>query len=129
MNRLQSQAAWLEGQVKPAPGFSRLEISPALGSLIGLVERRVKRTPDHTAIKAGTRAISYRSLNEQANRVAHSLLSLGRLEPGLVPILMAHTPEKVMATIGVLKAGLGYVALNIFFTVSASSTTLPSITS
>jgi acyl-coenzyme A synthetase/AMP-(fatty) acid ligase len=105
-------ALWTEGTVKPATGFTPLKISPNSTSIIELFEKQVDRTPHRAALKAQKTVVSYASLNRQANRVAHALLGDRKSTHPLVPLVMGHAPEKVIAAIGVLKAGLGYVTID-----------------
>ncbi|MFP3373495.1 AMP-binding protein, partial [Pseudomonas sp. SIMBA_068] len=46
-------------------------------TLHGLIEAQVVRTPDAVAVRAEEGTLSYRELNEQANRLAHHLIALG----------------------------------------------------
>ena len=105
-------AVWTQDRVRPAPSFSPLDLSPTATSMVEPFERQVERTPDRIALKDRTRTLSYRSLNSQANSVGRALLANWKKGHPLVALVMAHTPLKVIAAIGILKAGLGYVALD-----------------
>ncbi|MGY2293621.1 amino acid adenylation domain-containing protein, partial [Pseudomonas sp. SDO5511_1_S431] len=50
---------------------------PLQQTLHGLFEAQVARTPDAVAVLAGEQRLSYRQLNERANRLAHHLRELG----------------------------------------------------
>ncbi|MER5638839.1 amino acid adenylation domain-containing protein [Kitasatospora sp. NPDC002227] len=69
-------------------------------------------TPEAPAVLSpdGT-ALSYRELNERANRLAHRLRSLGTGPEQAVGILLPPTAEMVVAVLAVLKAGGVYVPL------------------
>jgi amino acid adenylation domain-containing protein len=83
------------------------------GSLIHqLCEAQAARTPDAPAVAHAGRTLSYRELNEQANQVAHHLLSLGVGPGALVGVLMERSPEMIVALLGILKAGAAYVPLD-----------------
>ena len=77
-----------------------------------LLERSAQRTPDKTAVVcAGTRC-SYQQLDEQANRLAHTLIDAG-LQPGdRVAICLESSLNAVVAIFAVLKAGGVFVVIN-----------------
>ncbi|MGC4788136.1 amino acid adenylation domain-containing protein [Micromonospora sp. DT178] len=74
--------------------------------------RQVAQTPDAPAVSGGRVRLTYRQLDERANRLAHQLISLG-VRPGEpVAVLITRSPELVVATLGVLKAGAVYMPLH-----------------
>jgi amino acid adenylation domain-containing protein len=77
-----------------------------------LIEAQVKATPDATAATFRGDVLTYAELNRRANQVAHYLRAEG-VQPGdLVGICLEHSLEELIALLGVLKAGAGYVALD-----------------
>ena len=85
---------------------------PAESTVVQLIEAQVERTPHDEAIRLGDQALSYRALNEHANRLAAHLRTLG-IGPGrLVALYLEHSIEVVCAILGVLKAGAAYVPLD-----------------
>jgi len=83
-----------------------------------LFEEQVERTPAHIAVEGtgeGTRFVSplsYRELNEAANRLAR-VLRAGTVRPGTLAALMAdHSVEVVIAILAILKAGGAYLPLD-----------------
>ena len=85
---------------------------PADGSLHGLFEEQVGRTPEATALIFEDDLLTYRELNERANRLAHHLQGLGVGPEAPVGILMERSVEMVVALLGVLKAGAAYAPLD-----------------
>ncbi|ATB48688.1 non-ribosomal peptide synthetase [Corallococcus macrosporus] len=85
---------------------------PLPDSLHGLFEQQVARRPDATAARFESRAVTYRELDEQANRLANRLRQLG-VEPGhRVGIFLERSLELLVGLLGILKAGAAYVPLD-----------------
>ena len=77
-----------------------------------LFEQQAARTPEDVAIRFETRAITYRELDDRANRLAHHLIAQGVGPERRVGIYMGRTPDTVVALLAVLKAGGAYVPLD-----------------
>lgn len=76
-----------------------------------LFEEQAARTPDAVAVTSTDSRLTYAELEERANRLAHHLRAMG-VGPGkLVAVLIDRTPDTVVALLGILKAGGGYVPL------------------
>ena len=75
-------------------------------------EAQVERTPAATAVIAGAEQLTYKQLNQRANKLAHHLLALGVESEDRVGILLDRSAEMVVALLGVLKAGGCYVPLD-----------------
>ncbi len=69
-------------------------------------------TPDAVALCFHDRRLTYRELDEQADRLARHLRSLGVGPEVRVGILLERSPDLVAAILGVLKAGGAYVPLD-----------------
>ena len=77
-----------------------------------LFERQVARAPQAEAIRCGETRISYRSLNERANRLAHYMQAEGIGAGSRVGICLPRTPELIVVALAALKAGAAYVPLD-----------------
>ena len=77
-----------------------------------LFEAQAARTPELVALVAGRECLSYRELNQRANRLAHHLRALGAGPESLVGVLLNRSTSLVVALLGVLKAGAAYVPLD-----------------
>jgi acyl-CoA synthetase (AMP-forming)/AMP-acid ligase II len=77
-----------------------------------MLEKTASEVPQQTAIVLGSRRVSYRELDETSNRIANALISLGIRKGDHVAILMSRTPEWVINSFGVLKAGAAAVLLD-----------------
>ena len=81
-------------------------------TLHGLIEAQVERTPDAVAVRAEEGALSYRQLNEQANRLAHHLIELGVKPDDRVAICVERGLSMVVGLLAILKAGGAYVPVD-----------------
>ena len=93
----------------------RLGRSPAehpVACLDDLFEAQCARTPDAVAVRYEGEELSYRELNERANRLAHYLRSLGVGPDSLVALCLERSPGQVVSMLAVLKAGGAYVPLD-----------------
>ncbi len=70
-----------------------------------LVEQSAESWPEAVAVECGGRKYSYRELNQQANRLARRLQSLGVGNGKPVGICTGRSWEMVVALLGVLKTG------------------------
>jgi natural product biosynthesis luciferase-like monooxygenase protein len=77
-----------------------------------LIEEQVARTPDAIALADGVSTLSYRELDERANRLAHRLVTMGVQPDARVGVCMERSADVVVAVVGVLKAGGAYVPLD-----------------
>ena len=77
-----------------------------------LIEVQAGRTPAAPALRQGARVLSYQELDQRANGVARRLRALGVTPGEGVGICMERSPELVVATLGVLKAGAAFVPLD-----------------
>ncbi|HEX6355794.1 non-ribosomal peptide synthase/polyketide synthase [Actinophytocola sp.] len=77
-----------------------------------LFEARALATPDAPALVFDGGRLSYRDLDEQANRLAHHLIGHGVGSGDLVGIYVHRGPELVAAILAVLKSGAAYVPLD-----------------
>jgi len=78
-----------------------------------LFERQVEQTPDAEAARmCGSAGVTYRDLNERANRLAHLLCSKGVRAGSRVAIAMHRSLDLVTALLAVMKAGAAYVPLD-----------------
>jgi amino acid adenylation domain-containing protein len=76
-----------------------------------LVAEQVARTPDLVAVADEDTELTFRELDRRANRLAHRLRELGAGPDVLVGVCLARSADLVVALLGVLKAGAGYLPL------------------
>ncbi len=85
---------------------------PAGQTLVSLFEAQVATSPDAIALASGDAEVTYRDLNERANRLAHRLIDAGVAQEVLVGVLMERSIDMVVALYAILKAGGAYVPLD-----------------
>ncbi|KIO75810.1 hypothetical protein TH53_18515 [Pedobacter lusitanus] len=81
--------------------------------LHALFERTAQLFPQHTAIYANGRQVSYKELDLAANQLASVLLAKGIQKGDFVGILLKRSPEVYLSMLAILKAGAAYVPLDI----------------
>ncbi|MEN5144490.1 amino acid adenylation domain-containing protein, partial [Pseudomonas juntendi] len=81
-------------------------------TLHGMIEAQVARTPHAVAVRAEEGELTYRQLNEQANRLAHHLIGLGVQPDDRVAICVERGLSMVVGLLAILKAGGAYVPVD-----------------
>ena len=92
---------------------ARLQEGETLGDLL---VPAMALAPDRIAIHFEDRAITYRELDEAANRVANGLIGLGVQIGDRVAIHVDNRPEFIYVFLGVMRAGAVLVPTNIMYT-------------
>lgn len=85
---------------------------PRAATIHGLFEQRAELQPDLPALTWGDQTLTYRELNEKANRLAHYLLGMGAARDTHVAICFERSMHTVIALLAILKAGAAYVPLD-----------------
>ena len=82
-------------------------------TLTKLIEEQVMRTPDSIAVTTETRNLTYSKLNEGANRLGRYLKERYGVGAGdLVGVKLERSHRLIVAILGILKAGAGYVPMD-----------------
>lgn len=85
-------------------------------SIISLFDEAVEQHRDKVALVFGNEELTYNELNQRANRFAHYLISrYGLKKNDKVGIYFSRSTEMIVAILGILKAGAGYVALDPYY--------------
>jgi amino acid adenylation domain-containing protein len=82
------------------------------GNVVELFCNAVDRAPDRTAIAVRERCLTYRDLEEETNRLANLLLSLGAAKGALVAVFSSDPLENAIALIALIKAGCVFFPLD-----------------
>lgn len=77
-----------------------------------LFEEQVNKTPDNIAVICAGNSVTYKDLNERANKLGHYLRELGVGSDTLVAMAVERSLEIIIGLLGVLKAGGAYIPLD-----------------
>ncbi|WP_307891648.1 non-ribosomal peptide synthetase [Bacillus swezeyi] len=76
-----------------------------------LFEHQAAKTPHALAVIHDRQTLTYRELNERANRIAAALRANGVGSESVVALLANRTPELAVGILGILKAGGAYLPI------------------
>jgi amino acid adenylation domain-containing protein len=82
------------------------------GTVLDMIEEQVRRTPDAPAVIAAGSTLSFRELDERANRIGHHLRAAGAGPDVTVGVCLHRGVDLIPALLGVWKAGAAYVPLD-----------------
>jgi amino acid adenylation domain-containing protein len=85
---------------------------PADKTVFQLFSEQVKKTPDNTAVVDETRFISYRELDDRANRLAVCLRKRGITADVMVGIMMRRSIDLIIGILGIIKSGGAYLSID-----------------
>ncbi|HEY4326480.1 MAG TPA: amino acid adenylation domain-containing protein [Mucilaginibacter sp.] len=88
---------------------------PAEATVAGLFEAQALEFPEQDAAVFAGKSITYKDLNETANKLAHELRRLGVKENTLVPLYAERGLGMLIGILGILKAGGAYVPIDTDF--------------
>lgn len=77
-----------------------------------LFEEQVRKNPDGTAVIADGKRLTYRELNESANRVANVLIDKGVQAEMIVGVMLERDSMVYMARQGILKSGGAFTSID-----------------
>ncbi|WP_407690800.1 amino acid adenylation domain-containing protein [Saccharothrix syringae] len=77
-----------------------------------LFAAQAARTPDAVAVTCRGESLTYRELDERANRLAHHLTRAGAGPETLVALKFPRSLDLVVAVLGVLKSGAAYLPID-----------------
>ncbi|PJN21420.1 non-ribosomal peptide synthetase [Kitasatospora sp. CB02891] len=106
------------GRIDLLSAEERAELLPAVDGveaaacLPELFAARVAAVPDAVALVCGDAELTYRQVNARANRFAHALIARGVRPEQVVAVALPRSVESVVAVLGILKAGAGYLPVD-----------------
>ncbi len=96
--------AWGNRSVLSRPGTGK--------SIPGMFAAQVARTPDAAALSFEGRSMTYRELDEAANRLAHLLIEEGAGPGERVALLFSRSADAIVSILAVLKTGAAYLPID-----------------
>ncbi|MGW1198622.1 amino acid adenylation domain-containing protein [Streptomyces sp. NPDC002536] len=85
---------------------------PLPGTFPELFAAQAAARPDAPAVEDEHGSLTYRELDERANRLAHHLRDLGAGRDALVGLCVERSTEMVVGLLGIMKAGAAYLPLD-----------------
>src|SRR5262249_23439713 len=77
-----------------------------------LFEEQVKRTPDAIALQYKDQKLTYKALNDRANRISAFLLACGVNHGDVIAVYLPRSFDFFAAILGSMKVNAGYLALD-----------------
>lgn len=77
-----------------------------------LFERQAKLYPDKTAVIACGKSLTFRELNENANKIANRLIAMGLSVEQMVGVMLPRTVDVYAARQGIMKAGGAFLPID-----------------
>ena len=82
------------------------------GLIHKLFEKQAEKFPQKIALSVGNTSLTYRELNEQANRFAGFLRKRGVTNEDRIAVYLNRSEKLIIALLGILKSGAAYVPLD-----------------
>ncbi|MCP3781731.1 AMP-binding protein, partial [Paenibacillus sp. MZ03-122A] len=87
-------------------------VYPKDKTIVDLFEEQAARTPEAVAVVCGDERLTYRELNERANRLAWTLREKGVGRESIIAIMAERSLEIIVGLWGTLKAGGAYLPID-----------------
>ncbi|MEV5832763.1 amino acid adenylation domain-containing protein [Nocardia sp. NPDC052112] len=92
--------------------WNATETAPQQGTLPGLFADRAMICPDAVALEFGDETMTYRELDERANRLARLLVARGAGPETVVGLYLRRSIELIVGMYAIIKAGAAYLPLD-----------------
>ena len=81
-------------------------------TVIELFEKQVIKTPNKTAIISNKKELTYKELNEKANKLARNMISKNVKKGNIIGIMLNRSPEMIIGLLAILKCGATYLPID-----------------
>jgi len=88
------------------------ELHPEHTNVAELFQQQAARTPQAVAVECGELRLTYAQLDARSTEIATRLTRLGARPGTLCGLLLDRSAERIVALLGILKTGAGYVPLD-----------------
>jgi len=85
---------------------------PTTLTVLDLIDRWVKTTPEAVAVRYQDRTLTYAELDRRANQVANALIERGIERGDVVPVCLERSEHMITGLLGILKAGAAYLPVD-----------------
>ena len=96
---------------RPAINLNDSAVDLPFESVVSRFEKQVAKNSGKTAVIADGKSLTYAQLNEQANRVAHSLLNKGMGREKIVAVMLERSVGVYVTRQGILKSGSAFMCI------------------
>jgi len=101
-----------ENKVSPTNSFARFEVHAIEQAIPARFEHVVQTYPDRPAVRDKVHELTYKELDQAANRIARAILDQGTGSEEPVALIFGQGTRAIAAILGVLKSGRPYVFLD-----------------
>ncbi|MCY8377326.1 amino acid adenylation domain-containing protein [Bacillus inaquosorum] len=81
-------------------------------NIVSLFEKKAAEHPEHLAVVYGHSQLTYRDLNEKAERTAAMLIKQGVRTGDIVGLMLDRSPDMIIGILSILKAGGAYLPID-----------------
>ncbi|MGK9269330.1 amino acid adenylation domain-containing protein [Bacillus inaquosorum] len=85
---------------------------PRNENIVSLFEKKAAEHPEHLAVVCGDSQLTYRDLNEKAERTAAMLIKQGVRTGDIVGLMLDRSPDMIIGILSILKAGGAYLPID-----------------
>ncbi|PJH94193.1 non-ribosomal peptide synthetase [Bacillus sp. SN1] len=85
---------------------------PRNENIVSLFEKKAAEHPEHLAVVYGHSQLTYRNLNEKAERTAAMLIKQGVRTGDIVGLMLDRSPDMIIGILSILKAGGAYLPID-----------------